>query len=361
MRDRIHKLSDVARMLRVEESDVRMEIEAGRLRAVTIGSRNRIAESDLNAYLWVLNINPAIRRFPGARFLIAAAIISVSTCLTAATSEFPFPEWQHQQTPPEKTLFKDQDVIGAGDPERFPPVNAPLDYRRFNEAGNPGGIAFTHSLMSLQHQNNLAPGSFSFPWTLFINLDTNHDRGDGVASYLRLHNRRDGWATGSHVDAIAHGQGTTLGTNVETIDRYGDAFIVGMNVQNKGFIGDVGMQIQTGPLPRSHPWWQPGMNGGWETGIRLAGHSRSGHYGTGIELGRRTTGNRGLWIRGDFNTGIDLGGNDLRMAAGSRLELSYDGTVAMRYNAHRGHIQFLNGEEVIAFLDIEARDRGLTD
>jgi hypothetical protein len=279
----------------------------------------------------------------------------------AFAMDFPFPIWEGEEIPPQATEFSDPQALNPSDPDRYALVNAPLDYRRYNEAPNPDGAGFTHMLMSLQQQNDVPPGSTSFPWTLFVNLDTNHDDGDGVASHLRLHNRGAGWSAVAHADGFAWGTGTTLGNNIEMLDMNGgNAHTVGVNIQNKAWQGDVGLQIQTGPLRESHPLFEPGMDGSWRTGIKIAGHGDGGYYGTAVEIGPRTVGKRGIWLRGDFGIGIDLGRNNLRMQGGSVLSLDGKERIGMRFNPKRKRIEFLDKGKVIAFLDVSERNIDLS-
>jgi|GEM_PF-1947200 len=356
---RFHTPEEVARLLRLDARAVMEEVHAGRLKALKCGNQWRIPRSALQEFQQSQGISAILPRRIGALALAGGLILACAGLVLAQGFRFPFPMWQEQaiEIGPQEALFRDDQRVDEIS-DTWHPVNAPLDYRRFNDAPNPEGTGLTHMLMSLQQRNELPPGSWSFPWTQFVSLDTNHDFGDGLGTSIRLDNRGAGWASAQHVDALAWGTGTTIGSNIETIDAGGHgAFVVGANVQNKGFRGNVGMQVQTGPFPWTHPLWQPGMDGGWDVGFRLQGMEGAGFYGTGIELGPRTHGQRGMWIRGNYTIGIDLGANDLSMRSGSRVELSRQDQVAMRFNAGRNRIEFLQGNEVIGYLD--ASQRGL--
>lgn len=356
---RVLTLKQSARLLRVSETDIDTEIAAGRLAAVRIGRKRRIVRADLDAFLVAQGGSPFRQRRP--RWPVApVAAMSVAAGLAWAAVDFPFPDWSPVEIPPQQALFVDPDEPAQPEPEGFAPINAPLDYRRFNAAPNPESSGATHMLMSLQHQNRVPPDSLSFPWAFFVNLDTNHDRGDGVGSIINLWNRGSGWSSAYHADVFAVGDGPAIGANIETLDLGEErAYVVGVNVQNKAHRANVGMQVQTGPLPESHRWWEPGMDGGWLTGFRLAGMPGAGYYRTGIEFDRHTHGRRGIWMRGQFDTGIDLGGNSLRMNEGARLELDADSAIALRFNRERERIEFLEGNSVIAWIDVGARDINL--
>lgn len=354
-------LNEASRLLRVSVTEIETEIDAGGLKSFRIGGQNRIARADLDAFVrdqGACGIDP-LRCY--RRALPVAALVLVGG-LTWAAADFPIPDWPHVEIGPQSALYVDDAARTEPDPDRFAPVNAPLDYRRFNDAANPDDAAFTHMLMSLQHQNDVEPGSLSFPWSLFVNLDTNHDHGDGIGSSVNLWNRGSGWSTAYHADVFAFGDGPTIGSNIETYDLGEQrAHLVGLNVQNKAHRGNVGLQVQTGPLPESHPWWESGMDGGWLTGFRLSGMPGAGYYRTGIEFDRHTHGRRGIWLRGQFDTGIDLGDNSLRMNGGARFELDGNAGIALRFNRELERIEFLDGDAVIAWIDASERDIDLAN
>ncbi len=354
---KVYTVAEIARKLRVDTSDIELEIQAGRIQAVIVAGKARVTHAEWQRF----GRQPDDSRQLSLLLRLAAMSVLIISAAALAMG-LPFPVWQAEEINPQTALFKDSAVANGGDSQRYSLVNAPLDYRRYNEASNPDGRGFTHSLLSLQQQNNVEPGSLSFPWTMFIRLDTNHDHGDGVGAIVNLHNRGDGWATAYHVDSFAWGSGTTLGSNIEMRDVGGNgAYTVGMNIQNKAFPGDVGLQVQVGPLRQSHPMWREGMDGSWLAGIKLASSVDGGVFDTGIELGRNTQGERGIWLRGRYQTGIDLGQNNLTMQAGTLLELANAESIAMRFNANAQRIEFVQADQVIAFLDVHARDINLTE
>lgn len=339
-----------ARWLDVDPGDIRQAIERGQLDAVRVGDRVRITRSAWRAFLGERN-NDSRRRHSRLTVALIAGLILTGTALAVDPPAF---IWDYQPVPPQDMEFTAPNATTESDPARYAKTYAPLDYRRYNDtadAGTPG----TGSVMALQLQNNVPEGTASFPWTTYLQLDSNHDAGDGVVSHLRLWNRGAGWAAAAHTDAFALGSGTTLGQNIEVIDMTGEAYTVGLNIQNKAFRSDVGIQVQTGPYPEGHRFYQEGMDGSWYTGLRLAGDPEGGEYHTGIELGPNTRGRRGLWMRGDYDTGIDMGENDISMSGGARVDLDGNQGVGMRYNPARDRIEFLRGSEIIAFLDVDER------
>lgn len=350
-------LCETAEWLRVKPASIQREIAAGKLCAVQIDGQTRITRAAVEDYLGLPKRKPGLRRWG-----MAAALGAIVLTGTAVSMDFPFPLWlDAEEISPQVAEFIDPVTNPISNPEGYAPVNAPLDYRRYNEAPNEPGSGATHMLMSLQQQNNVPPGSLSFPWTQYIQLDTNHDSGDGVVSHLRLHNRGEGWSTAAHTDAFAWGPGTTLGNNIELLDIGGSAYTVGMNIQNKAWQADAGIQIQTGPLPDTHPLFEPGMDGSWVAGIRLQGDGGGGYYKTGIDFDPTTQGQRGIWMRGDFDIGLDLGSNELSMDDGTRVTLGDASNVAMRFNPERGRIEFLQDNAVVAFLNVNRRNVDLAD
>ncbi|MDZ7791651.1 MAG: helix-turn-helix domain-containing protein [Xanthomonadales bacterium] len=358
-RQTVMTLDQAAELLGVSVADIEAEITAGRLAAMTIGRHRRILGRDLDLFLRAQGSRGLPKALPWRAAIFASALFAG---LAWAAIDFPFPQWAHLEIGPREALYVDEADAGNVDPDQFLPVNAPLDFRRHNNAPNPGDVGYTHSLMSLQQHNDVPPETTSFPWTFFLNLDTNHDRGDAVGSIVNLHKRGAGWAAAYHADVFAHGPGAAIGSSIETYDM-GDerSYLVGLNVQNKAHQGAAALQVQTGPLPENHPWWAPGMDGSWMAGLRLAGMPGAGHYRTGIEFDRHTHGRRGLWMRGQFDIGLDLGQNSIRMAGGVPLELDGQAGVALRHNPGNNRIEFLHEGEVIAWLATSRRDVNLAD
>jgi excisionase family DNA binding protein len=358
-RDRALTLRQVGDLLQVPIGEVESEIASGRLAAFRVGRHVRISRADLDHYIARQGATPPRFGHTVRPFILAIGLV-LTMGLVWAVADFPFPHWPHAEIGPQAALYVDEDAASDPDPDRYAPINAPLDYRRYNDAPNPDGTGYTHMLMSLQHQNDLPPGSLSYPWAFFVNLDTNHDLGDGVGSIVNLWNRGEGWASAYHADVFAKGRGTAIGSNIETFVLGEErAHLVGLNVQNKAHRGSVGLQVQTGPLPDSHPWWETGMDGSWDVGLRLSGMPGAGYYRTGIELDRHTRGRYGMRMRGEFDTGIDLGGNSLRVNGGVPIELDGGNGLALRYNPERSRIEFVQGDEIIAWLDTSRRDAEL--
>src|SRR6266542_1790534 len=76
------------------------------------------------------------------------------------------------------------------------PPSQPLDTMLLFERGdNNNARPMTHQVLSLIHQEK---GKSSYPWTLYISLETHHEQGDACAICSRLHKHGPGWSTGIH-------------------------------------------------------------------------------------------------------------------------------------------------------------------
>lgn len=354
-------LQQAADILQVPVAEVESEVAAAHLPSFQVGSRKRISRLDLDRFVAAQGGGGIFGQRQRSSVLVLALLLLVGSVAWSA-ADFPFPQWQHDEIGPQRALYMDELAGNVPDPDQFAPINAPMDYKRYNDAPNPEGAGYTQMLMSLQHLNDVPPDSLSYPWSFFVNLDTNHDQGDAVGSIVNLWKRGSGWSSAYHADVFAYGSGAAIGSNIETYDLGDDrSYLIGLNVQNKAHRGNAGLQVQTGPLPDDHAWWEPGMDGSWNAGLRLSGAPDAGYYRTGIEFDRYTHGRRGMWMRGQFDIGLDLGTNSIRMAGGAPLELDGAAGIALRYNPTLARIEFLDGDEVIAWLDTASREVSLTD
>jgi len=353
----LYTLDQTCQLLHLSTDQLQDELDNNNLRAIHFPFGDRIVGKDLKKYI---NKHQHTSRSKLSRrpAFITATILMLSTTAFAMSS---FPAWQHVSVPPIKSVFSNYDSIEHIFTE-WAPVDAPIQFNRFNDQSNVNSPGATHSIMSLQFNNKVAGGE-SFPWPLFVNLDTDHGSGDGVSGLFRLHNRDQGWSASTHMDGLAYGTGTTIGSNIEMLNLNQDNdSVFGLNIQSKAYEAKSAINIQTAPIGQNDPLWQPGMNGSWETGIRFqSGNGTESHIGTGIEFGPNTYGDRGIWLQGDFEAGIDLGQNNLRMNAQSKIEFEATGQVAMRYNPDTYRIEFLYGEEVIGFLNTSDRNVDLAN
>lgn len=161
------------------------------------------------------------------------------------------------------------------------------------------------------------------PWVLGVLLDSTHDEGDGVGTYHYIVNRGKGWSAANHIDLLHYGEGTSIGQNIEP-QRYSLlGRMTGINIQPRYGWVDEGINFQT---------------------------RDGGGYGTGIRFEGGVTGKRAIWIEGDFETGIDMGPNDMRLQPGARL---YFGEVFFTFNEATKALEVRKGEKVLWTIDAQ--------
>ncbi len=287
-----------------------------------------------------------------------SSVLLLGLVAGACVAASPFISW------PDVPLTTKEVFSQSSDPDmsQFGPVNSPIDFKRFNNVPNAPGAGDTHSVLSVQSVNDVE-GQTSFAWPLLVKLTTNHASGDGDGVTVQLHHGGSGtasWATGYHVDGYHEGLGTTIGSNIEMINGVagssGDT--IGLNVQSKAYQATDGLRIQTAPLAGA-----PEYTGGWWNGIRLMGDAASGNgwFDTGINLDAATKGRRGIWLQGQFETGIDLGNNNIRMNGGTKINLEQTSQIALKYNPSLNRIEFMNGTTVVAYLNVNQANINLAN
>jgi hypothetical protein len=210
-----------------------------------------------------------------------------------------------------------------------PPVQ-PLDTMLLFERGDDNnGKAITHEVLSLVHQEK---GKNSYPWTMYASLETHHETGDACVVCSRLHKHGPGWSSGLHSEVFNHHRGVALGVNIEMSNDYTGAeqtMVTGLNIQAVG--GSAPMQ----------------------NGIQI--HDGGNHFQTAIHLPGK--GAIGVDMPGSFGVGLNLHNNSVRLNEGACVELDAKGQIKLRYRNNR--IEFLNGEQCIAHLDVDGADHSL--
>ncbi len=210
------------------------------------------------------------------------------------------------------------------------PPSQPLDTMVLFERGDDNnGRAMTHEVLSLIHQEK---GKNSYPWTLYASLETHHENGDACVVCSRLHKHGPGWSSGVHSEVFNHSRGVALGANIEMSSDYAgeeESEVIGLNIQAVG-----------GAKPMRH-------------GIQI--HDGSNHFQTAIHLkGKGTT---GVDLPGNFQVGLNLHSNNIRLNEGACVELDGKGEIKVRYKNNR--IEFLNGEKCFGHLDVNGTDHAL--
>ena len=105
--------------------------------------------------------------------------------------------------------------------------------------------------------------------------------------------------------------------------------VIGLNIQAVG-----------GSAPMQH-------------GIQI--HDGGNHFQTAIHL--KGKGATGIDLPGNFQVGLNLHDNNIRLNEGACVELDGKGRIKVRYKNNR--IEFLNGDRCIAHLDTNAEDHAL--
>ncbi len=183
-----------------------------------------------------------------------------------------------------------------GDPVPLPPLDSAITYRRGQEKDTAPG--YTQQILSLIHD---VKAKQAFPWPLYIQLTTAHDRGDAVGATVRLTGSGAGWSTGFHTETFHNaGTGTTIGVNIEPHKTVATGRSIGMNIQAVDWVMegqapprttiDEAINIQTAPKARFRDGlrFDEGSKGGRAIAI-------DGKWETGLDLG---------------TAGIDFGGKD---------------------------------------------------
>jgi hypothetical protein len=207
------------------------------------------------------------------------------------------------------------------------PPGQPLDTMLLFERGDDNnGRAITHEVLSLIHQEK---GKHSYPWTMYASLETHHETGDACVVCSRLHKHGPGWSSGLHSEVFNHDRGVALGVNIEMSNDYSgseETVATGLNIQAVG-----------GPTPMQH-------------GIQI--HDGGNHFQTAIHL--KGKGATGIDLPGNYQVGLNLRNNNIRLNEGACVELDGTGRIKVRYQNNR--IEFLNGDRCIAHLDVNGED-----
>jgi hypothetical protein len=208
------------------------------------------------------------------------------------------------------------------------------------------GAGGTHELLSLiMEANRSANRDFSgHPWPLYIQLTTNYDAGAGVGVYVRERSGGNNWETGFHVENFPQGGGTKIGYNAEMYKKNPAARVIGVNLQAK--TETRGNQTPARLNEAINIQSDPGT--GWETGIKFDGTT----VADGIRFTEASHGQRAIAVRGNYGVSLDAGKAPIRLDAGTPIELDGSGKIRMVYDPKTMRILFLNGDTVLAYIDV---------
>ncbi|MFM7322395.1 MAG: hypothetical protein ACKO5K_12845 [Armatimonadota bacterium] len=190
-----------------------------------------------------------------------------------------------------------------GDPANLPPLDSPITYLRGQSKDTPPG--YTTQILSLVHE---VTAKQAFPWPLYIQLTSAHDRGDAVGATVRMTTTGDGWGTGFHAETFHDaGAGTTIGVNIEPHKRVDSGRSIGVNIQAVDWAMqgkapetttiDEAINIQSAPKAR------------FRDGIRFDAGSRGG---------------RAIAIDGNWDSGIHLGASPIDFGGDDGVRLTWD-------------------------------------
>jgi len=212
-----------------------------------------------------------------------------------------------------------------------PPLDSSVTWSRQHDED---GTFQTHEMLSLIFNET---ANKSYAWPVYIQLTTVHEQGDATGTYVRMHkDRGNGWAAAYHTDLMSGplAGGCNIGANIEITNPSPNLRAIGVNIQQEDKYADAAINVQNNELKESGPWT----------------------YGLHFDTGSH--GKTAIQIDGSWSKGLDVGPNDIHMAAGTRLYLSSgdekgDRAVALRFNVHRSQLEILCGGSLIAFLPLD--------
>jgi excisionase family DNA binding protein len=329
---------EAAARLRISEDELRAEVEQGRLTAARVGGHLRFTERDLAGFARRAgSLGPrAPRRVAWA---IAGSILLVATVAWAV----PWSEIIPGATP----LYSFMN-FSSSPPQHLPPLDPGVGFYRTltadesSHAGTSQNLGLYMEDLACTPQSTPSCTSQRSPWPLYVELNTNHMQGDGVPIYARLRTAGSGWGAGVHSEAIISGPSTSIGFNAEMSKKQDSGGrSIGLNLLAKARYqgqvneaSDEAINIQTDPDSR------------WNTGI----HFDSSKVYTGIHFDASSSGNRAIWVEGNYAVGVDLGSTSLRMNAGTAIQLENTGQITISFNPTAQRIEFKAGDRLLGYI-----------
>ena len=273
-----------------------------------------------------------------------------------------------------------------GPANQYPvPLNTSIQWRRRENEPSSG----TSQILSLVHENYK---SDAFPWTLSTVLRTEHTKGEAAGNFVRLLNYGGGndcWGTGYHVEAYNRNGGTTIGNNIEMHRQNGNGRVIGLNVLGVDWDhDDIGTKLPPKPTQLSEAiniqgskksTWNTGLHfdtnskgtqamlieGDWNKAINIQSRlidreeNKRWLWNTGLHFDKDSQGTRAILIEGDWNVGLDMGENNIRMEAGSKIFLEGTSMISILWNAEKARIEFRFGDKVLGYLSHDSPEHAL--
>jgi hypothetical protein len=187
--------------------------------------------------------------------------------------------------------------------------------------------------------------------------EADQDTSQSVGSTVKFYNRsvKTPWVVGFHSEAQhgvfgpadpkhlpIHAKGVSIGFNCEVIRKTEHGTVIGLNIQNTNrsiAFGDSAIKIQS-TVGALRPVGEFGhYNCGWDNGILFEGAGLSAGK-VGINFGNS-----------EYETGIDLGDNSIRLNEGQKIFLERSGQVWIEYNASTEHVELHKGPGFVKNLD----------
>ncbi|MCX7143123.1 MAG: hypothetical protein NT123_19095 [Proteobacteria bacterium] len=233
-------------------------------------------------------------------------------------------------------------------PTRLPPLNSSVVYSRSLATSQFDCVGCTAQLLSLvMDLKNDSSKSALYPWPLYIQLTTNHDRGDATGVNARVYSSGAGWSASLHSESIHSGTGTSIGANIEQSKMSAGGRVIGLNVQaTNGYDGvkknvwsDEAVNIQSVP------------GSGWKVGLRFNHAS----LGKGIVFDAETTGKTAIEVGGRFERGVDLSGNSLVLGRGGRIVLDEEENLVLLFNRTARQVEIRAAGELVATFPLAAK------
>lgn len=234
-----------------------------------------------------------------------------------------------------------QQVQNFGSPTQLPALNSPIVFSRTLSTSNSECPLCTAQIMSLvMDLKNDSTKSTLFPWPLYIQLTTNHDRGDAVGAYARMISSGAGWSAGLHTEALHSGTGTSIGTNIEQSNLSGRGRVIGLNIQAKNGFSGLGKNRWSDEAINI----QSDSSAGWKTGLKFNQVSLE----KGIAFDTESSGKTAIDVAGRFERGVDLHGNSLFLGRGGKIVLDEEEKVELSFNKQLRQIEIRSGDELVA-------------
>jgi hypothetical protein len=201
---------------------------------------------------------------------------------------------------------------------------------------------YVRSVLSLLAEGQ---GVNSYPWPLYVQVratpraDATMSSANAFGVNARLHNSGGGFGACFFADLQHSGGGTDVAYDLELINLGGKGRTIGLNILNAGDPNDISASSHSGSEAINVQTQIPGK--GWNTGIRLEPNSKGG-----------IAGDRGIWVEGNYNVGLDMESNDIKLNRGAKIFLDENKTLYLWLNPDNTRLEFRYLDKVLGFLTL---------